>query len=224
MPSSFLSRTMSAIFSISVLLVHLIGDRRDDERLAVLADVLDMHLGAHDDRAAAFVIGRQYAAAAEDQAAGREVRPLHDLAQFIDGDLGIVEVGHAGVDDFAQVVRRDVGRHADRDAAGAVDEQVRELGRQDRRLHQAVVVVGLEVDGFLVEVVEQRDGDFGQPRLRCSARRPAGRHRPSRSCPGHRRAARASRSPARGARARRRSRGCRADGSRPSLRRRPWPT
>ena len=32
-----------------------------------------------------------------------------------------------GVDDLAEVVRRDVRRHADGDAARAVDEQVREL-------------------------------------------------------------------------------------------------
>ena len=40
---------------------------------------------------------------------------------------------HAGRD-LPQVVRRDPGRHADRDALGAVDQQVREPGRQDRRL------------------------------------------------------------------------------------------
>ena len=67
--------------------------------------------------------------------------PWNDLAQLVDGDLGIVEVRQAGVDHLAEVVRRDVGRHADGDAAGAVDEQVRELRRQHRRLLQAVVVV-----------------------------------------------------------------------------------
>ena len=40
----------------------------------------------------------------------------------------------AAVDDLAQIVRRDVGRHADGDAAGAVDQQVREARRQHRRL------------------------------------------------------------------------------------------
>ena len=58
--------------------------------------------------------------------------PGHDLAQLVDGDLGVVEMGDAGVDDLAQIVRRNVGGHADGDAARAVDQQVRELGRQDR--------------------------------------------------------------------------------------------
>ena len=51
------SRTCSAIFSISDALVDLVGDGGDDQRLAVLADFLGVHIGAHEDRAAALVIG-----------------------------------------------------------------------------------------------------------------------------------------------------------------------
>ena len=36
-------------------LVHLVGDLADDDRLAVAAQGLDLHLAAHDDRAAAEV-------------------------------------------------------------------------------------------------------------------------------------------------------------------------
>ena len=44
---------------------------------------------------------------------------------------GSFEQRLAGVDHFAQVVRRDVGRHADRDARRTVDQQIGNLGRQD---------------------------------------------------------------------------------------------
>ena len=37
--------------------------------------------------------------------------------QLFDGDVGIVDIGDAGVDHLAQIVGRDVGRHADGDAA-----------------------------------------------------------------------------------------------------------
>ena len=47
----------------------------------------------------------------------------------------------------------------------AVDQQVREAGRQDLGLVLGVVVIGLEIDGVLVEIVEQRVGDARQPRL-----------------------------------------------------------
>ena len=67
-------------------------------------------------------------------------------------------------DDLAQVVRRHVGGHADRDAGGAVDEQVRERGGQHGGLHELVVVVGHEVDYVFVEIGGQR------LRGRCHAR------------------------------------------------------
>ena len=137
---------------------------------------------------------------------------------------GLSRCAEARVDHFAEVVRRNVGRHADGDAAGAVDQQVGKLRRHHRRLEQAVVVVRLEVDRVLVEVVEQVLRRPSTDALRCSARRPAGRRRRSRSCPGRRSAARAGRTPAPCARARRRWRGCRAGGSRPSCRPRPWTT
>ena len=62
-------------------------------------------------------------------------------------------------------MRRDVGRHADRDAAGAVDQQVREAGREDLRLALRRVIVGLEVDRVAVDVAEQEVGDLGEPRF-----------------------------------------------------------
>ena len=147
------------------LLVDLIGDRRDDQRLAVLAHLLDLDAGAHEDGAAPLMIGGEDAGAADDEAAGREVRALNDLAQLVDGDLGVLKVRQARVDHFAQVVRGNVGRHADGDTAGAVDQQVGELRRHHRRLEQAVVVVRLEVDRVLVEIVEQVLRDLRQPRL-----------------------------------------------------------
>ena len=54
---------------------------------------------------------------------------------------GIVDQRDRRVDHLAEIVRRDVGRHADGDAAGAVDQQVREARRQDHRLLLGAVVV-----------------------------------------------------------------------------------
>ena len=86
--------------------------------------------------------------------------------KFVDSDLGVVEIGDAGVDDFAEVVRRNVRRHADGDAAGAVDEQVRELRGQDRRLFQLAVIVLAKIDGVVVEIIEQEARDFGETGFR----------------------------------------------------------
>ena len=57
-------------------------------------------------------------------------------------------------------MRRDVGGHANRDSGTAVDQQVREPARQDRRLGGASVVVGREVDGLLVDVAHHLHGQL----------------------------------------------------------------
>ena len=111
------------------------------------------------------MIGGADARAAQDDAAGREIRARDDRDQVVDAERGIVDQRDAGVDHLAEIVRRDVGRHADRDAAGAVDQQIGEARRQHHRLALAAVVVGLEVDRVLVDVVEQRIGDLVEPHL-----------------------------------------------------------
>ena len=77
----------------------------------------------------------------------------------------IVDQRDAGVDHLAEIVRRDVGRHADGDAAGAIGQEVREARRQHHRLLLVAVVVRLEIDRVLVDVLEQRHGRLRQPAL-----------------------------------------------------------
>ena len=161
---------------------------------------------------------------AEDDAAGREVRPRHDADQVVDRQRRIFDQRHAGIDHLAEIVRRDVGRHADRDAARAVDQQVREARREDERLFLGAVVVRLEVDRVLVDVLEQRFRRLGHACFRCTASRRADRRRSNRNCPARRSAARASRNLAPCAPARRRSTGRRAGDTCRSRRRRCAPT
>jgi hypothetical protein len=152
-------------------LVHLERDLADDDRLAVLADVLEVGLAAHGDAAAAGPVGLDQPGAAADDAAGREVRARHELEQPGLGDVGVVDAGDAGVDDLAEIVRRHGGRHAHGDAVRAVDQQVRELGRQHDRLDRLVVVGGLELDRVLVDVGQQRSRGAVQARLGVAHRR-----------------------------------------------------
>ena len=60
------------------------------------------------------------------------------------------------------VVRRDVGRHADRDARRAVGQQVRKGRRQDLGLLLLAVIGGLEVDGVFAQPLQQRLRHIGQ--------------------------------------------------------------
>ena len=88
---------------------------------------------------------------------------LHQLLRATTSGLSISLI--EAVADLAEVVRRDVGGHADGDAVGAVDEQVRELARQDERLAVLAVVVVDEIDRVAVEVVEHLGGDGREPGL-----------------------------------------------------------
>ena len=103
--------------------------------------------------------------------AGREVGALDVLHQVLDVRVGLVDQLHDRVDDLAEVVRRDVRRHADRDAGAAVDEQVREACRQDERLALRLVVVRAEVDRVVVELAQHLLGELREPRLGVAHRR-----------------------------------------------------
>ena len=73
-----------------------------------------------------------------------------------------------GVDDLAQVVGGDVGRHTHCDALAAVHEQVREPGRQHPGLDELAGVVLREVDRVLVYPGEEVEGDRVEAALRVS--------------------------------------------------------
>ena len=154
-------------------LVHLERDLADDDGLAVTSDILERRPRPDQNRAAPGLERRADAGTAEDDASGREVRPRNDGHQRIDADIRVGDHRQRGVDDLARIVRRDIGCHADRNAGGAVDQQVRISRRQDLRLDFALVVVRLEIDRVAVDVVQQEHRRPGQPRLGIAHRRRA---------------------------------------------------
>ena len=60
--------------------------------------------------------------------------------------------------DLTQVVRGDARSHAHRNALRAVDQQIREAGRQDDRFLVLPVVIVLEIDALLVDVTNHLHG------------------------------------------------------------------
>ncbi len=146
-------------------LVHLIRYLGDDDRLALLAQLLDMGLAAHHDRAASGAVGGDRTGAADDDPAGRKIRRRHDLHQLLDGDRRIVDIADAGIDDLAEIVRRNIRRHADGDASAAVDHEIGEGRGEDHRLARSLVVVRDEIDRVLLHVIHEGRAQMGHPRL-----------------------------------------------------------
>src|SRR5690606_32841395 len=96
-----------------------------------------------------------------DDACRGEIRARDVLHQLIDRQLGAVHQRQTAIHDLTEVVRRNVGGHAHGDAAGAVDQQRRHLGRQHGGNLFGAVVVGHPVDGFLVQVGQHLVGQLG---------------------------------------------------------------
>ena len=169
-----------------VRLVDLVGNFGDDDGVFVLGDVLDGSLGAHHEATAAGAIRLRDAAAAVNEAAGRKVRSLHELQHVGQRGVGIVHQRDAGVDDLGEIVRRNVGGHAYRDAVRAIHQQVGNSCRKHDGLNRGVVEVGDEVDCVFVDVGQQLFGNFGKTRLGVPVGRRADRHRPIQSYPARR--------------------------------------
>ena len=141
-------------------LVDLIRDFRHDDAAAAVGHFLDVGLCAHLNAPMPRVVGFADAASAEDDAACREVRAFDVLHQVVDGAVRVVNHADNAVDDLAEVMRGDVRCHADGNAAGTVDEQVREAAGQHGRLHERFVEVGVEIDRVLLDAFEQVGGQF----------------------------------------------------------------
>jgi hypothetical protein len=92
----------------------------------------------------------------DDLATAGKVGPGHQRQHRVEVGLGVAHQRDRRGRDLAQVVRRDLGRHADRDARGAVEQHHRQPRGQQRRLLGRAVVVRHELDRPLVDLVEQQ--------------------------------------------------------------------
>ena len=133
---------------------YLIRHFGDDDQLAARAAILNMYLRADGQFAAARLISALDFFIFNQPAARREVRSGHDLHDFFGRRLRIVHEENRCVDGLAQIVRRNVGRKADRNAGGAVDQQVGIARWQHVRLLEGVVKVEAERHGILVDVAQ----------------------------------------------------------------------
>ena len=115
------------------LLVYLVGNFADDDLLfAGALDRFGERLAAHLNDALAFMVGLDDRLTAVNEPAGGKIRSGNMAHQLLDRQVGIVDQRHQSVDHFAQIMRRNIGRHANRDAGGTVDQQIGNPRRQNR--------------------------------------------------------------------------------------------
>ncbi len=98
-------------------LVNHIGNLADDDLLfSGPLDRFRKGLSPHLDNSPALRIGLRYGLLAMDKAGCGEVRPRNIFHQLFDGDIRFLHHCYDTVHDFSQVVRGNIGGHADGDA------------------------------------------------------------------------------------------------------------
>ena len=145
-------------------LVDLIRNFTDDDGFTPCL-LIDKHFRTttHEDSSASRAIRMHDASTAADDAAGREIWPANELHQIIDRQAWRIQQREAGVEHFLDVVRRNVRRHTDCNAGGAVDQQIGQPRRQHIRHFQFFVVVRRKIDCFFIEIRKQFRGDTRHP-------------------------------------------------------------
>ena len=139
----------------------------DDEAPLAARQRLDLPLGAHAQAAAAGLVGGgDLLGRRDDLRAARVVGAGDELQHLVLAGIRVFYQVDRSSRDFAQVVRRDLGRHADRDAGSAVEQAEGQAGRQQAGLVIDAVVVRLPLDRALVELGEQQLGDRRQAGFR----------------------------------------------------------
>ena len=111
-----------------------------------------MGFGTHVYAATTRVVGIMYTLRTVDYAGGREVRTWQMFHDSIDIQFRIFTQGDRGIDNFIEIVRRDIGRHTHCDTCRTIDQQPRNAGREHQWLILGFIVVGTEIDRLLFEV------------------------------------------------------------------------
>ena len=145
--------------------VHVVRDFGDDNLLAPALHLLQANPAAHFQAAAAAGEIVLDSLQTKQHAAGGKIRPFHVRHQLREADTRIVNLRADAVNDLAEVVRRDVRGHADGNAGAAVDQEVRECGGEDSRLGLRLIVIGDEIDRFLLHVLHERGTQWRQARF-----------------------------------------------------------
>ena len=165
----FLLMELCDLFDQTGLVHHIRKLRHDDLALSV-GKGLDIGHRPHPDLSSAGPVGLFAASGPQDQSAGGKIGRLHQRKHFL--DIRIPVLVHPVIDDLhygayhlAQIVRRDIGGHSHRDAAGAVHQKIGIPRGQDHRLFFRFIEVRSEIHGILVDIREHLHGDLRQPGL-----------------------------------------------------------
>ena len=146
--------------------LNLIGNFGHDDLIDAAAQILDRPFCPKAERSTTSAVGlRDVFGRFHQNATCREIRTGDVIQQGVVLRVGRLDQMQTGINQFGNIVRRDIRRHAHRDPAGAVRQKVRERCGQNNGFFQRAVIVRAEVDGVFIQTVQHRLGHDSQPRL-----------------------------------------------------------
>ena len=155
---------------IRVRLVRQLGDHQ----AGTTVDFLHVDHRAHRDGAAAGAVRIFNTLGTQNLCTGREVGALNArhqrIQQLLIGGVRVLQEPLHTLGNLTQVMRRDIGRHTHSNTRRTIDQQVRDARGQNGRLKGLAVVVGLEINGVLVDVTHHLQGNGGHLGLGVSRR------------------------------------------------------
>ena len=146
-------------------LVNLIRNLCHNKALATIFGRFNVHFSANRNGAASGFVCVFDTLRSHDDATRWEVRSRKHFHKLFRGDVGVVNHHAYGFGNLAQIVRRDVGGHANGNTRGTVYQEVWKTGREYGRLCQGLVVVWLHINGIFIEVGKHLHGGASQTSL-----------------------------------------------------------
>ena len=142
--------------------VDLVRNLRNNDALPVVLTGFDIRFCPNNDSSPSGRVRFPHSVVAIDDSPGGEVGSFDDLHQFLVIDIGVFNVGNTPVDHFAEIVRRNICRHADGDTARAVDEKVGDLCGENGGFFQCIVKIRCELNGVFLQIAQHFFRDTGE--------------------------------------------------------------
>ena len=150
--------------------MNLIRDFSDDNLPDAAPQIFDFPTTAQPKAALAGTVGvGDIFRRLDNDPAGGKIRAWHELQQRIVARIRCFDQMDAGIYQFRDIVRRDVGCHAHGNTRRPICQQIGKLGRQDHRFGKGAIVIFTKIDRVLVQSFQHRFGYGGHPRLSIAA-------------------------------------------------------
>jgi len=137
----------------------------DDNTVAITAARFNFSLRTHRNTTAASFKGTANPCPPHDNPTGGEIRPRDNLHHIFKGNLRVADICHTGINDFSRVMRRNIGRHPNGNAARAIDQKIGVFSRQNRWFFLGFIIIGDEINSIAINIPQQGFSNLGQTRF-----------------------------------------------------------